>query len=362
MNYAVIMAGGSGKRLWPLSRQCKPKQILKLLDGQTLLQLSFKRLSSIFDKENIIVQTNAAYSGLVHESLPKISIHNIIAEPCVRDTAGAIGLAASVVNKRDENATMCILTADQLIEPPEALAAALKDGMAFVESNPDILLTFGIKPNKPSTEFGYIRCVKPQKYPCCSNEIYKVDTFKEKPDELTAKKYIEEGDFLWNSGMFIWKAKTILENLEKFLPESTEPLNCICQDWESPQQRQTLYEWFPKIPKISIDFSVMENAENVYAIKLDCKWLDLGAFTALADFIDSDKDNNVIIAGQSELLDCNNNIIVTEDQEHLIAAIGLENIIVAHTPDATLICSKDDAKRLKDLIELIRLHKGERYL
>lgn len=362
MNYAVIMAGGSGKRLWPLSRQCRPKQILKLLNGQTLLQLCFQRLAQVFEKENIIVQTNAAYSGLVRESLPDIPVQNIITEPCVRDTAGAIGLAASVLTKTDADAVMAVVTADQLIDPPEAFASALKDGIAFIETHPQSLLTFGIKPNNPSTEFGYIRCVKPKKYPCCTGDIYQVDIFREKPDEQTAKKYLEDGNYLWNSGMFVWKAKTILEYLEKFLPESTEPLGFIKDDWDGPSQRTTLYEWFPKIPKISIDFSVMENAESVYALKLDCKWLDLGAFTALADFIDSDKDNNIIVAGQSELLDCKNNIIVTEEQEHLIAAIGLENIIVAHTPDATLICSKDDAKRLKELLEIIRLHKGERFL
>jgi mannose-1-phosphate guanylyltransferase len=362
MNYAVIMAGGSGKRLWPLSRQKRPKQVLKLLDGQTLLRLCYQRLIPIFDKERIIVQTNAAYVGLVRENLPEIPAQNIIAEPCVRDTAGAIGLAASVLVKKDADATMAMLTADQLIEPPQALASALKDGLAFVNSFPQNLLTFAITPTAPSTEFGYIRCVQPKKYPCCDSEIFKVDSFKEKPDEQTAKKYLEDGNFLWNSGMFLWKAKTILENLEKFLPESTEPLQNIRQAWAEPEQKTTLYEWFTKIPKISIDFAVMENADNVYAIRLDCKWLDLGAFTALADFIDSDSDNNIIVAGHSELLNCKNNIIVTEQQDHLIAAIGLENMVVAHTPDATLICSKEDAKRLKELIEAIRQHEGDRFL
>jgi len=362
MNYAVIMAGGSGKRLWPLSRQTRPKQVLRLLDGKTLLQLCYQRLSQVFEKEKIIVQTNATYSGLAREILPEIPLANIIAEPCVRDTAGAIGLAASVLVKTDPDATMSIVTADQLIEPPDALNIALKDAMAFVETEPDSLVIFGIQPNNPSTEFGYIKCVEPKKYPCCKEKIFRVEVFKEKPDGPTAEKYLEEKNYLWNSGMFVWKAKTILKYLNKFLPESTEPLQTIMKDWGGPLQKKTLYEWFGKIPKISIDFSVMENAADVYAIKLDCKWLDLGAFTALADFIDSDKDNNIIVAGQSELLNCNNNIIVTEEQEHLIAAIGLKNMIVAHTPDATLICSKENAKRLKELIEIIRQHKGEKFL
>lgn len=362
MNYAVIMAGGSGKRLWPLSRQNRPKQILKLLDGQTLLRLCYQRLFSVFDKERIIVQTNAAYAGLVRENLPEVPVQNIIAEPCVRDTAGAIGLAASVLAKRDADATMAVVTADQLIEPAEALQNAIKDAVAFVTNHPKSLVTFGIKPNNPSTEFGYIRCIEPRHYPCCNSEIFTVESFKEKPDEQNAKKYLGQENFLWNSGMFVWKAKTILENLEKFLPESTEPLRFIQADWAGPDQKKTLYEWYAKIPKISIDFAVMENADSVYAIKLDCKWLDIGAYTALVDFIDSDKDNNIIIAGYSEVLDCKDNIIVTEQQEHLIAAIGLENMVIAHTPDATLICSKKDAGRLKELLEIIRQHKGERFL
>ena len=362
MDYAVIMAGGSGKRLWPLSRQKRPKQILKILDGQTLLRLCYQRLRSNFDKDRIIVQTNAAYSGLVRENLPEIGVHNIIAEPCVRDTAGAIGLAAAVLTKTDADATTAVVTADQLIEPADTFENAMKDAIAYVNSSPESLLTFGIKPNNTSTEFGYIKCVEPKKYPCCNSEIFKVAAFKEKPDEQTARKYLQDQNFLWNSGMFVWKAKTILKYLEKFLPESTEPLQYIQAAWASDEQKKTLYEWYPKIPKISIDFSVMENADNVYAIRLDCKWLDLGAFTALVDFIDSDKDNNIIVAGHSELLDCKNNIVVTEQQEHLIAAIGLENMVVAHTPDATLICNKEDTKRLKELLEIIRLHKGERFL
>lgn len=363
MDYAVVMAGGVGKRLWPLSRQNKPKQVLKILDGrQTLLRQCFERLSKIFDVDKIIVFTNAGYVGLIHENLPELPAENIIAEPCVRDTAGAIGLAASVLSKSDADATMTIVTADQLIEPADIFESALRDALAFVNNNPQALLTFGIKPSGPSSQFGYIKCIEPQSYPCCKNKIYKVRAFKEKPDEHAAKRYIKEGNFFWNSGMFVWKAKTILENIEKFLPEAVEPLQKIKTDWNSPNQKQTLYEWFVKMPKISIDYAVMENARDVYALKLDCHWLDLGAFTSLAEFIDSDKDNNIIVAGHSQLLDCRDSIIVTEEQGHLIAAIGLENIVVAHTPDATLICTREQTKRLKELLEIIQKNTGEKFL
>jgi mannose-1-phosphate guanylyltransferase len=362
MDYAVVMAGGRGERLWPLSRCSKPKQVLKLFDGQTLLQRCFQRLSPIFEVKNIIVLTNTAYANLVHKELPELATDNIIAEPLVRDTAGAIGLAASILVERDPQATMAVVTADHLIEPPDVFQQALKDALAFINKNPDALVTFGVQPTFPSTQFGYIECTDPQKCPGCKNEIYSVQAFVEKPDEKTAKQYVDDGRYFWNSGMFVWKAQTILTNLGKFLPEAAEPLMKIRTAWNSPDRQAALEQWFPKLPKISIDYAVMEKAEAVHAIKLDCRWLDVGCFTALADSVGFDEKNNVIIAATSELLDCKNNIVVTEDKEHLIAAMGVENIIVAHTPDVTLVCHIDHAHRLKELLELIKQHDGQKFL
>ena len=362
MDYAVVMAGGIGKRLWPLSRKKRPKQVLKLLDGQTLLRKCFERLTPIFDCRNIIVLTNSKYVDVVRENLPELPQNNVIAEPVVRDTAGAIGLAATVLNRYDPNATMAVVTADQVIEPPEVLQKAMKDAIAFINNNPDDLVTFGIAPTFPSTQLGYIKCTQPVDCSHCDNKIYTVEAFKEKPDEETAIQYLNTGQYFWNSGMFVWRAKTILDNLEKFLPKATEPLKKIQHDWDGPTQLQTLKEWFPKLPKISIDFAVMEKAEKVHAIKLDCRWLDLGAFSALADFISSDENKNIVVAGKSQLLDCKDSIVVTEDKKHLIAAIGLENIVVAHTPDATLICHTGQTQRLKELLELIKEHGGEKFL
>ena len=362
MDYAVVMAGGTGKRLWPLSRKKRPKQVLKLLDGQTLLRRCFDRLSPIFDAKNIIILTNAHYVDIVRENLPELPPENVIAEPAVRDTASAIGLAATVLTKRDPDAAMAIVTADQLIQPAEVLQQALKDALAFVNKNPDSLVTFGIQPTYPNTQLGYIQCLDPKQQPGCENKIYSVNNFCEKPDEQTAKQYLDSGKYFWNSGMFIWKAQTILDKLKQFLPETTDTLEKIKTDWQTPNQQQTLKEYFPKLPKISIDYAVMEKAEKVYAIKLDCRWLDMGSFAALADFIDSDEDNNIVIAGRSQLLDCKDNIIVTEDNGHLIAAIGIDNIVVAHSPDATLICHADQAQRLKELLELIKKNDGDKSL
>ena len=362
MNYAVIMAGGTGKRLWPLSREKRPKQVLKLLHGLTLLQDCFERLSPMFDKRNILILTNADYVDLIRESSSGLPFDNVIAEPVVRDTAGAIGLAAAILSKYDPDATMVVVTADQLIEPKEVFQKAVKDALTFVNNNPDDMITFGIQPTFPSTQLGYIKLASVRKCPHCENKIHKVETFIEKPDDETAKKYLATGKYLWNSGMFVWKAGTILANIEKFLPAAVEPLRTIQRGWDSPNQKQILEEWFVKLPKISIDFGVMEKTKNVYAIKLDCRWLDIGSFAALADIISSDKDNNIVVASQSRLLDCKNSIVVTEDKNHLIAAIGLDNIIIAHSPDATLICHADHANRLKELLELIKQHNGEKFL
>ncbi len=362
MNYAVVMAGGTGKRLWPLSRKSRPKQVLKLLEGKTLLRQCFERLSSMFDPRNIIILTNAGYSDLVRENLSELPYDNVISEPAVRDTAGAIGLAASVLTKYDPDATMAVLTADQVITPVDVFQSALSDGISFVNKNPDAMITFGIQPSFPSTQLGYIKLGSAQKCSECDNQIYSVEAFKEKPDVKTAMDYLSSGEYCWNSGLFVWKAKTILAQLFENQPATKEPLRRIQANWDGPNQEDTLKDWFIKLPKISIDYAVMEKAKNVHAIKLNCRWLDMGSFAALADIINSDENNNIVVAPANELLDCKNSIVVTEDDGHLIAAIGLENMVVAHSPDATLVCSIEHAHRLKELLELIKEHAGDKYL
>ena len=362
MNYAVIMAGGTGKRLWPLSREKRPKQVLKLFDGKTLLRRCFERLRPVFDNRNILVLTNAAYAEIVRENLPELPQANVIAEPAVRDTAGAIGLAATILDKCDSDATMAVVTADQLIQPDDVFQNALSTALNFIKQNVNAMITFGIEPTFPSTQLGYVKLGSSVDNPARGGSIYRVESFKEKPDRATAEKYLAMGRYCWNAGMFVWKVKTILKNLDIFLPEATGPLQAIHAAWGGPNQNEVLKEWFLKVPKISIDFAVMEKAENVYAVPLDCKWFDLGSFAVLADIISSDEKNNIIVAGNSQLLDCANNIIVTEEQDHLIAAIGLENIVIAHSKDATLICHADQTARLKELLELINSNFGNKFL
>ncbi|MBL7106512.1 MAG: mannose-1-phosphate guanylyltransferase [Phycisphaerae bacterium] len=362
MNYAVIMAGGSGKRLWPLSRRKKPKQVLDFIAGETLLRSCFKKLTSLFDYRNILVMTNADYIEIVREELPELPSFNVIAEPVVRDTTGAISLAATILTKFDPQANMVVLSADQILDPPEALQQAIKDALSFVEKNPESLVTFGLKPTFANTQLGYIKCVNPVKCDVCENSVYTVDSFKEKPDKATAEEYLKEGDYMWNSGIFTWKAATILERLREFLPEIVEPLAKIKKDWQTTAQNTTLNEYFAKLPKISIDFAVMEKASDVKAFELDCRWIDLGAFNSLADFIKKDDHGNIVVAKKYEMLDCKNDVIVSNKDNHLVAAIGLENVVIVHTSDVTLVCNLNQTHRIKELLEEIEKHGGKKYL
>jgi len=362
MDYAVIMAGGSGKRLWPLSRKKRPKQVLRLFDDQTLLRRCFERLLPVFDRRNIFVLTNRDYVDVIREDICDLPADNVIAEPVVRDTASAIGLVSTILTKRDPEATMAVVTADQLIEPVEVLQQALRDALTFVHDHPDSLFTFGIQPTFPNTLLGYIKCADARRYRNCQNEIYRVEKFVEKPDERTARQYVESGQYFWNSGMFAWKAATILSNLAEFLPESVEPLAKIKAGWDGPEQQRILERWFVKLPKISIDYAVMEKAQDVHAIRLDCRWLDIGGFATLAEVVTRDGAGNAVLAENCKLLDSRGSVVVTEDSGHLIAAIGVDSLVIVHSPDATLVCPIDQAHRLKELVESLEKDGYGRFL
>ncbi len=362
MDYAVIMAGGTGKRLWPLSRAHRPKQVLKLLDGQTLLRKCFDRLQGTFDLRNIIVLTNANYVNLVRENLSELPEENVIAEPAVRDTASAIGLAATILHKYDSNANMAVVTADQVLDPKETFQQAMTSALSFVNENPEALVTFGIQPTFPSTQLGYVKFGQTVGCESAKDPVHVIEAFKEKPNEETAKEYLDSGQYAWNSGLFVWRCETILNNLKQFVPDCIEPLEAIQAGWGTPEQQQILQEWFPKLPKISIDYAVMEKSDKVYGVNLMCRWLDLGSFAALVDILESDPNNNIVVTGSSELLDSKNNIVATEEKGHLLALLGTENMIVAHSKDATLVCPIDQAHRLKELLEQIKEHHSDKFL
>ncbi len=350
MNYAVIMAGGSGKRLWPLSTRNTPKQILPLFNGQSLLRLCFDRISGIFKPENILVITNDEYADGIRRDIPELPVDNVICEPVGRNTANAIGLAATIIELKDKDALMAVFSADQLIDSIEKLQVAIQAAINYIAAYPNSLFTFGIKPSWAHTGFGYIK----RGEEVDSLGIYPVVAFKEKPNKHTASRYIRSGEYCWNSGMFVWRVDTILRHLDKNLPHNFERFKMIGEHWGKPDYKQILAEEYEHLEHISIDYAVMERAErDIYVIELDCHWQDVGSYEALGENVCEDiADGNSTTANvKLKLLGSSNNMFLSNDPNHLIAAVHLEDMIVAHSPKATLICHRDETDLLKQLIE-----------
>ena len=362
MDYAVIMAGGSGQRLWPLSRQSRPKQLIRFFEDKSLLQHCVNRVRPMFDAEHTLVVTNEQYADLVREHLPDLPAENILGEPVGRDTANAIGLAAVSINQRDPEAFMAVFTADHIIQPPEPLLDAVRNALAFIRRRPEALFTFGIKAVQPDTGFGYLK-----RAPECAqgeDAIYPVAAFKEKPNKSTARKYIRSGDYCWNSGMFVWRVSTILEHLQHRLPHNFDRLTRIAAASGSHDYQDILRQEFPELQKISIDYAVMERAKQVFMCELDCHWADVGSYKQLAENVGApDDDENVTDPNTKVVwLGASRNIAVSESPDHLIAAIGVENLVIVHTADATLISRREDTDRLKELLEHIQEAKNQEFL
>jgi len=356
MRYAVVMAGGAGRRLWPLSRVNRPKQLLPLLGGKNLLEIALERLEGLFDSKNILVITNAEYRELVASTLTQLPPENIIGEPVGRDTANAIALAAQLLAGRDEEATMAAFTADHVIRPVEAFAENVRTALEAAEANPDALLTFGVHPTWPHTGLGYIHCGR-----TIADGLHEVLGFKEKPEHQTARQYVESGQYYWNSGMFVWKLSAIRKALGDFLPDSLRKLAPVAQAAsEGKDLTAILEEVYPSLEKISIDYAVMEKAQTVLMVELRCEWLDVGSWPALENVAETDEAANVVVAENTAILDSFRNVIVSED-DHLLAVVGMDDCIIAHSADATLVCNKSDSQRLKELVELIERHHGQRY-
>ena len=357
MRCAVIMAGGAGKRLWPFSRKHRPKQLLPLVAGKSLLEIAVDRLTGLFEPENICVVTNAEYADQVAQTLCQLPRENIIGEPTGRDTANAIALAAVLLAERDADATMAVFTADHVIRPTEEFAETVRAACEAAEVHENALLTFGIRPTWPHTGLGYVHCGQE-----VSDGVFRVEGFKEKPDHQTARRYTESGEYYWNSGMFVWKVGAIRAALEEFLPNSMRALGPVAQAVRAGEDiTAALAEAYPKLDKISIDYAVMENAREVFMVRLDCEWLDVGSWPALENICTLDEDNNAVLAENAIVLDASGNIIVSEG-DHLLAVVGMEECVVVHTADATLVCNKSDSQRLKELVGRIEKRFGQRHV
>ena len=356
MRHAVIMAGGSGTRLWPLSRRRHPKQLLRIFEGKSLLRRSFERLLGLLDADQIYVITGKDYIPAIAEELSEIPADNLMGEPCPRDTANAVGLAAHLLAQRDPEGTMAVFTADHIITPIDTFQATVAKGFEAAERFSDALVTFGIKPLMPHTGYGYVHRGKQ-----LDDGVYEIREFQEKPDLPTAKGYFASGEYYWNSGMFVWRLPTIIEQFGKHAPELDPGLREVADGFYDPGKTDAVFDRFSKLARISVDFAIMENADRVATVEMPCNWLDVGSWTSLTDIFTPDKAGNTRAAPNVQILDAKDNIFVSET-DHLIAAIGVDDLIVIHSDDATLVCRKDDAQRIKELVEKVKIATSDRYM
>ena len=358
MTSVVIMAGGKGERFWPKSRINLPKQFLSLTDhGKSMIQHTVERVKNLVDIENIYVVTNEMYKNLVSEHIPDIPEANIIIEPAAKNTAPCIGLAAVHIAKKDINSKMIILPSDHLIKFNEIFIDTLKTALDVVEKG-DNLATIGITPNYPETGYGYINFTKGESFKDSTN-IYEVLRFVEKPNLEKAKEYLTSGQYLWNSGMFVWKASTILKNFKEYLPEIYEGLQKIGKSINTGKYEEVLKKEFLNLPSESIDYGIMEKAKNIYVIPGNFGWDDVGSWLSLERINKTNQDGNVI-TGNVISIKTKNTIIQGSDK--LIATIGLEDIVVVDTDDVTLICHKNNTQEVKEVINNLKICNRNEYL
>ena len=352
---ALIMAGGRGERFWPKSRKNLPKQFLSLTDdGKTMIQLTVERILPLVKMEDIYISTNRDYKELVRQQLPEIPEENILCEPVGRNTAPCIGLGAVHMRKKYEDAVMYVLPSDHLIKYTSIFLSTLTDAGEVAEQGEN-LVTLGITPDCPETGYGYIKFLPDQML----GRAFEVDRFVEKPDLETAKEYVASEQYLWNSGMFIWKVSTILKNLETYLPETYQGLNRIADAIGTEEEELVLEKEFSAFQSESIDYGIMEKAKNIYIPSGSFGWDDVGSWLAVGRIKKSNEFGNVI-NGNAVTVDTKNCII--QGGKKLIATVGIEDIIVVDTEDALLICEKDSAGNIKKVLENLKICNRTEYL
>jgi mannose-1-phosphate guanylyltransferase len=354
--YALIMAGGSGTRLWPASRGSRPKQLLDLLSERTMLQEACHRIEPLVPSEKIFVVTSEAYSDVVRQQIPQVPAANVIGELEGHGTAPCIGLSALYLRRLDPEAVMAILTADHYIEKADELCRAL--GAAAQVADEGHLVTLGIQPNRPATGYGYIE--RAEKLAQIKGlDVYRVEKFTEKPDLTMAQAFVKSGRYYWNSGMFIWKVSAILREFEKLMPPFYAQLMEIDAALGTAEERSVLERVWPQVGNETIDYGIMERAENVALIPVDIGWSDVGDWTALSDLLPDDGEGNVVV-GQHVGLGTAGCLI--HGSRRLVTTIGLEGMIVVDTEDALLVCPRERAQEVRDLVNKLKESGREEYL
>jgi mannose-1-phosphate guanylyltransferase len=360
MLHAVIMAGGTGTRFWPASRAATPKQLLSLVGKTTMIRQTYDRLDGLAPPEQTLIVTNRQLVDPIRKELPELPADQVVGEPCKRDTAPCIGLAALLVSRDDPDATMVVMPADHVIRNSDRFQAAVRQAVELVEKKPGRIVTFGIQPTYAAEIFGYIQRGAAIDMRGDAAPTYTVKRFREKPNAATAAEYVASGDFFWNSGIFIWKAKTILDALAERQPLMLEHLKKIGAAWGTDKQQQVFNEEFAAIEGISIDYAVMENATDVAVIVAPYDWDDLGSWLSLARLLGTDKDENTIV-GKHLGMNTKGSIIRTTD-DHLVVTLGLKDVLIVHTPDATIVANKNDEESIRNIVKQLEMRGMTEYL
>lgn len=352
---ALIMAGGRGERFWPKSRKNMPKQFLSLTDdGKTMIQLTVERISSMVELKDVYISTNKDYRALVLEQLPGLPEQNVLCEPVGRNTAPCIGLGAMHIARKYDDAMMFVFPSDHLIKFNKMFIRTLQDASDVAEKD-DNLVTIGIAPDYPETGYGYIK-FDPQ---IAEGRSYKVDRFVEKPSLEVAKEYLASEEYLWNSGMFIWKVSSILKNMKKYMPDTYKALKRIQTAIGTESEETVLEKEFYEIESQSIDYGIMEKAENIYILPGTFGWDDVGSWLAVERIKKTNEFGNVV---NGNIITVNTHNCIIQGEKKLIATIGLEDMIVVDAEDATLICAKDHAGDIKKVLENLKICNREEYI
>jgi mannose-1-phosphate guanylyltransferase len=353
------MAGGIGSRFWPMSRNNFPKQFIDILGtGKTLLRQTYERFLTVCKPENIFIVTNESYVNHVYNQIPEISREQVLAEPQRRNTSPCIAYAASKIFSINPSANLIVAPSDHIIADEKKFHEAVIRGLAFTE-NKDVLLTIGIHPSRPDTGYGYIQFKEEDGEE--DFKIRKVKTFTEKPNLEMAKFFLKSGEFLWNAGIFIWNAKAILHAFEEYMPELFTLFKDGSEVYNTIEEVDFIRKAYTQCKNISIDYGIMEKATNVYVLSAEFGWSDLGTWKSLYDHLPHDKQGNAAV-GQHIMLDHTNNCLINIGKDKLAVIQGLENFIVVESDNVLLICPKDDEQQVRNLVNDVRIKKGEKFV
>jgi mannose-1-phosphate guanylyltransferase len=359
MLHALIMAGGGGTRFWPRSRQRRPKQFLTLGGDRTLLQQALDRALGPVAAEQVWVITATAHQEMVARQLAEVSPGHIVGEPCGRDTAPCIAVGAALIARQDPEAVLLVTPADHVVEPVQEFRRAVHVGLQMVEEHPRALVTFGIAPTYPSSGYGYIHR-GPEAARRQGITVWQVQGFREKPDTDLAERFVASGEYFWNGGIFLWKAETILEALREHQPILAAAAARIAQAWDTPRRQEVLAREYPALPKLSIDFAVMEKAREVLAVQAPYRWDDVGSWLALERLNPQDAEGNTVLARHCGLE--TRRCVIVADPGQLIATVGVSDLLIVQDGDAVLVADRRQEGAVKQLVEALGKKGLEGYL